>query len=215
MITEYLIVLFKNKQRYKLIKKYKTFDNAISFFQKKMKESDSIYFNIEIESDNQVDYELGLIVSGNNKFDTIYITDELGRNIKVETDDNSFKILKIGKYNLPEKITTVNTKERLTFDDFIKKYLRGDSLKMVSNLNNKVIVQNDEKINMFSCKTVGEAERFLSSLEKYMIDNNKRNSIIVRDTSFQQRKYMYELLKAAGFDMKILYRTSTTRLKGR
>jgi len=103
MITEYLIVLFKNKQRYKLIKKYKTFDNAISFYEKKMKESDSVYFNIEIESDNQVDYELGLIVSGGSKVETIYITDELGRNIKVETDDNSFKILKIGKYNLQKK----------------------------------------------------------------------------------------------------------------
>jgi hypothetical protein len=215
MLSEYIVVLFKHKQRYKIIKKYKTFDKAISFYNKKMKESDSVYFNVEVELDNYVDYELGLVATGNNNHEDIYVTDAMGRNIKVETDDKSFSILKINKFKIPEKITMVNTKDKFTFDEFVKKFLRGDSLAMVSNLNNKIIVQNDEKIKLFTCKNVSDAERFLSSLERYMLDNNKMNSIIVRDTSRQQRKYLYDLLKNEGYDIRMLYRSSTTRLKGR
>jgi hypothetical protein len=66
---------------------------------------------------------------------------------------------------------------------------------------------------LFSLKSVYDAERFLNNLEKYMISNNKKNCLIVKDDSSPQKKYLYEVLSNLGYDKNMLYRKSTTHLK--
>ena len=120
---------------------------------------------------------------------------------------------KIEKYKIPEKVYHITKKEKISSELLISKYLKGDSLKVVSKLNNKIIIQDDDTYNLFSLKSVYDAERFLINLEKYMIENHKTNCLIVKDSSIQQKKYLYEVLSNLGYNKDMLYRTSTTHLK--
>lgn len=213
MINNYIIILFKNKERYKIIKKYKTSEKALQFFSSKIEESNNVFFDIKTENGKSVEYEIALIEDNPEKKIPIYRTDELGRNIPVELENSKFKISKIEKFNIPEKIYHITKKEKIDSSLIITKFLKGDSLKLVYSLNNKIIIQEDDNYNLFSTKSVGDAHRFLESLRIYMVNNGKNNCLIVKDDSIQQKKYLYKVLSELGYEKKMLYRTTTTHLK--
>lgn len=213
MNNNYIIILFKNKERYKIIKKYKTYKNALPFFNSKVKESNDVVFDVQTENGRDVNYEIALLERTSEKLFPIYRTDEMGRNIPVELNDPNYAILKIEKYNIPEKVFSISKKQKISSEKLINNYLRGDSLKLVSKLNNKIIIQDEDIYNLFSLKSMYDADRFLINLERHMITNNKSNCLIVKDSSREQKKYLYEILTNLGYNKSMLYRTSTTHLK--
>jgi hypothetical protein len=213
MTNDYLIVLFKNKVRYKIIKDYKTYKNALNLFNQKLKENEEVLFDVKTENGRDVKYEIALIEKTSEKLFPVFRTDEMGRNITIELDDSNYSILKINDYKTPEKLFNVKTNEKIDMSNMISKYIKGDSLKLISKLNNKIIIQDDDKFNLFSCKSIYDADRFLSELESHMMASGKRNCMIVKDTDKAQKKYLYEVLSNEGFDKKMLYRSSTTHLK--
>ena len=213
MTNDYIIVLFKNKVRYKIIKEYKTYKNSLTLFNNKLKESEGILFDVKTENGRESDYEIALIEKTSEKLFPVFKTDELGRNVTIELDDSDYSILKIEPYRIPEKLFNVKSKVKLDMSQIITKYINTPSLKMVSKLNNKIIIQDDDKFNLFSSKSIYDANRFLDELQLYMINSNKKNCMIVRDTDISQKKYLYEVLVNQGFNKKMLYRTSTTHLK--
>ena len=213
MNNNYTIILFKNKERYKIIKNYKTYKNALPFFNSKVKESNDVVFDVQTENGRDVNYEIALIEKTSEKLFPIYRTDEMGRNIPVQLNDPNYAILKIEKYNIPEKVFHISKKQKISSEKLINTYLKGDSLKLVSKLNNKIIIQDEDIYNLFSLKSIYDADRFLINLEKYMISNNKSNCLIVKDSSREQKKYLYEILTNLGYNKSMLYRTSTTHLK--
>jgi len=213
MNNNYTIILFKNKERYKIIKNYKTYKNALPFFNSKVKESNEVVFDVQTENGRDVNYEIALIEKTSEKLFPIYRTDEMGRNIPVQLNDPNYAILKIEKYNIPEKVFHISKKQKISSEKLINTYLKGDSLKLVSKLNNKIIIQDEDIYNLFSLKSICDADRFLINLEKYMISNNKSNCLIVKDSSREQKKYLYEILTNLGYNKSMLYRTSTTHLK--
>jgi hypothetical protein len=213
MNNNYTIILFKNKERYKIIKNYKTYKNALPFFNSKVKESNEVVFDVQTENGRDVNYEIALIEKTSEKLFPIYRTDEMGRNIPVQLNDPNYAILKIEKYNIPEKVFHISKKQKISSEKLINTYLKGDSLKLVSKLNNKIIIQDEDIYNLFSLKSIYDADRFLINLEKYMISNNKSNCLIVKDSSREQKKYLYEILTNLGYNKSMLYRTSTTHLK--
>jgi hypothetical protein len=213
MESKFLIVIFKNKKQYKIIKKYLKQQNAENFFKKLKEKSDNVIFDIQTENGKDVKYELAILEKKGNDFDHIYVTDELGRNVKVELDDSDYFIKKIIPYSLPEKITNIKDNKRIHVEDFLTKFLKGKEMKMISKLNNKIIIQENEKINIFSLKSIYDAERFIESLTKYLAKINKSSCLIVKDTDVAQKKYLYNILNEMGFDKKMLYRVSTTHLK--
>jgi hypothetical protein len=206
---DYLIVLFKNKKRKKIINKFKTLQRAKLFYNQKIKESELVYFDKKVENANECDYELGIVCKKDGNFEMYYIKDPLGRQLKVDVDDD-YKIIELTPYNVPESIYDVTNKTKIFFEEFIKKYLLKKSLKLISKLNNKVVVQDDDRLNLFSFKNESESHRFLNSLNVYMIDNGRMDCLIVSETSKAQKKYLYEILSEMGIDKKLLYRTSTT-----
>jgi hypothetical protein len=115
-------------------------------------------------------------------------------------------------FNIEEKLYDVQENKKITFNKFVKKYLNKDKTIMLSKLNNKVVVQEDDNYSLFSLKTEDDCERFLRIVESKV---EKKNFIIVRDFTSPQRKYLYDLLVERGFDIDFLYRTSTTHPKGR
>ena len=139
--------------------------------------------------------------------------DEIGRNVSInpKISDNLY-IKKIDMFNIEEKLYDVQDNKKITFHKFVKKYLDKDKTIMLSKLNNKVVVQEDDNYSLFSLKTEDDCERFLRIVESKV---EKKNFIIVRDFTSPQRKYLYDLLVEKGYDIDFLYRTSTTHPKGR
>jgi len=212
-MADYIIVLFKNKERYKIIKNYKTYKKSLDFFNKEIQKSNDVVFNIQTENGKTVKYEIGLLEKNSKKLTPIYKIDELGRNIPIELNDPEYSMLKIEDYKFDEKIFDLNKKKRVDSSKFIKLITQGNELKLISKLNNKIIVQIDENFSLYSLKSSSDSERFLDALERHIINLNKRNCLIVKDSSREQRKYMYDILSNLGYNKGMLYRKSTTHSK--
>ena len=206
----YLVVLFKDKSKKKIINKFITLERAKDFFDKKITENNQIYFEKKIENAKPCDFELCILEKKNNKFDSLYVKDDLGRQVKVELEDDDFSITKISNYNIEELFVNYQTKEKIDIQNFIENYLSDTGVILISKLNNKIVVQNDDDYNLFTFKNVQESGRFVEVLTKYLIEKNKQNCIIVKDTSTSQRKYLYNILVEKGFSKNYLMRHSTT-----
>jgi len=211
---KYLIVLFKNKERKKIIKKYKTFENAKKYYDFSLDQNSQIIFDKKVENGKFCDYEIGLVETNPSEFENYFIKDELGRQVKIEVDDPSFRILNISKFKVEDFIYNIDNNKKLDFISFIRTYLKKDGIKLVSKLNNKIVIQNDDSFNIFSLKSEFESKRFLQILENYMLKNNRLDCIIVTDDSMQQKKYLYELLSSKGISKSMLYKKSTTFFTG-
>lgn len=214
-MSKYLIVLFKDKKRKKIINKFLTLKNADEFYKNYLKQNDEIIFEkLNIFGKNSR-FELGLIETGKSPDKKVYLKDDFGRSIEVKVEDDNVSILKINPVRVEELIYDVSNKKKIKATELIKKYLSGSDVKLISGLNNKVVVQKDDKFDLFTFKNIDDANRFLSCLENHNIKNKKMDCIIVKDSSKAQKKYLYNILESKGFDRQFLYRKFTVapRLK--
>ena len=209
-MSNYLVVLFKNKKKKKIIKKFVTLSRAKNYFDGLIEKSNEVIFEVLVENGKECKFELGLISLSTNQSSPVYMTDEFGRSIKVKLDENGMSILHLKPFRDEDLIYDVRNKKKITTQEFIKRYLKGDGLKMVSVLNNKVILQRDEKIDLFSLKNEYECSRFVECLSSYFFKIKRGDCLFIKDCSSPQRKYLYELLESNGFDKKVLYRKFTT-----
>ena len=206
---KYLVVLFKDKNRKKIINKFKTFERAKNFFDRKISEN-KVTFNKLIENGKSCSFELGILEKGSNNFDLYFVRDNLGRQVKVSLDDPDYRIIEVQDYFIEELIFDISKNTKISFDSFVKTYLPKTGIKLISKINHKVAVQNDDDVYLFSLKSESDCLRFLRTLEGYMYDNNRMDCIIVSDSSKEQKKYLYNLLESKGISKKVLYRRSTT-----
>ena len=209
-MSNYLVVLFKNKKKKKIIKKFITLSRAKNYFDGLIEKSNEVIFEVLVENGKECKFELGLISLSVNQSSPVYMTDEFGRSIKVKLEENGMSILNLKPYRDEDLIYDVKNKKKITTQEFIRRYLKGDGLKMVSVLNNKVILQRDEKIDLFSLKNESECSRFVECLSSHFFKIKRGDCLFIKDCSSPQRKYLYELLESNGFDKKVLYRKFTT-----
>lgn len=209
MDYNYLIVIFKNNIKSKLINKFITEDKAVNYFKGLKKKMESVIFPVEFKNGKSVKLELALLTNKPTK-NNLFLKDDIGRQIKINLSDENFTIKEILKYKEEEKFLEVRKNKKLDSLEFLEKFLNKTGVKMLSKLNNKVILQNDDKVDLFTFKNIKESERFLDCLQNYLFENNKKDCIIVKDVSITQRKYLYEILVNKGFNKKYLFRQSTT-----
>jgi hypothetical protein len=209
-MENYMVVLFKNKKKKKIIKKFITFSRAKQFYDKLIKESNEVLFEIKVEGGYECRYEVGIVEMSSKQLIPVYMTDEYGRNIKVKLDEDGMTLFKINPYKKEETIYDIREQKKITTQIFIKKYLKGDGLKMISVLNNKIVLQEDEKIHLFTLKSESESSRFVDNLSSHFFKIKRGDCLFVKDYSTAQRKSLYTLLESAGIDKKILYRKFTT-----
>jgi hypothetical protein len=91
----YLVVVFKNKERKKIINKFKTKERANLFFDKLIEENKSVIFETKVENAKSCDYELSILEKKNDNFDKMFVRDEMGRQVLVDLDDPDYKIVKV------------------------------------------------------------------------------------------------------------------------
>ena len=206
----YLVVLFKNKKRKKIIKSFVRKNYAENFFKERIKESEQVKFNVEVENSENCNYEIGLLSLIDDKQIPLFVQDDFGRNVKINLEDSDYKITKIEQYNIPEKIQDWQKNKRITYDDFFNHYFKDKELKNVFTINNKVVIQKDDNLNLFTLKNNNESKRFLKILQEDLVSQKRADGIFVTDNDTVQRKYIYDLLEKYGIDRKKLYRQSTT-----
>jgi hypothetical protein len=209
-MENYIVVLFKNKKKKRIIKKFITFTRAKQFYDKLVRESNEVLFEIKVEAGNECNYEIGIVEMSSKQLVPVYMTDEFGRNVKVKLDEDGMTLFKIQPYKKEETVFDIKTGKKITMSDLIKKYLKGDGLKMISVLNNKIVLQEDEKIHLFTLKSESESSRFVDCMSLHFFKIKRGDCLFVKDYSTAQRKYLYSLLESNGIDKKILYRKFTT-----
>jgi hypothetical protein len=209
-MENYIVVLFKNKKKKRIIKKFITFSRAKQFYDKLVQESNDVLFEIRVEGGSECSYEIGIVEMSSKQLVPVYMTDEFGRNVKVKLDEDGMTLFKIQPYKKEETVFDIRTGKKITMSDLIKKYLRGDGLKMISVLNNKIVLQEDEKIHLFTLKSESESSRFVDCMSLHFFKIKRGDCLFVKDYSTAQRKYLYSLLESNGIYKKILYRKFTT-----
>ena len=206
----YQIVLFKNKTKKKIINKFKTHKRANNYFESLISVSDSVIFDKKYENGVECSYELALIEKTSGTFLPIFLKDEFGRKIKVSLDDEDFTILKIMKYRIEESFLDYSKNKKITLNELLKTYLKQDGLKLISKLNNKIIIQNDDNFKLFTFKNNDDVIRFIDNLSSHFINEKRYDCMFVKDYTTSQRKYLYDLLVEHGFSKNYLIRHSTT-----
>jgi hypothetical protein len=210
MNGNYLIVLFKNKKKRKIIKSYTNKSNALKKYNDMINSNDDIIFEKIIENATPSDYELALLTNQTKIQKSLFITDTLGRNNPVNLENPDYVFLEIKRYKVEETIFDWQTQSKISFNEFIKNYCSGSELKSIFTLHNKLCIQIDLDVSLFSLKDKDESDRFIDVLQSYFMDNGRNDAIFVKDVSLPQRKWIYSLLVDKGFDKKRLYRLKTT-----
>jgi hypothetical protein len=205
----YIVVLFKNKKKKKIIKKFITYNRAKLFYDKLVTESQDVIFDVAVEAGKECKYELGIIEMSGKQLVPIYMTDEYGRNVRVKLEDEGMTLFQITPYKKEELIYDIKESKKITVQTLIKKYLKGDGLKMISVLNNKIVVQHEDKFNLFTLKSEQESSRFVDCLSSYFFKTKRGDCLFVKDYSSAQRKYLYGILESNGFSKQVLYRKFT------
>jgi hypothetical protein len=209
MKDNYIIVLFKNRKRKKIIKRYATEKQATIFFNN-MITNNNVVFEKKIENAESVDYEIGLLSKNQSFQPSLFITDDYGRNNPVNLENPEYVFLNIKKYKVEELIFDWQKQKKISFHDFLKSYCKLKDFKNIFTLNNKICIQVDDDVNVFSLKDSDESDRFLDVLQDYFYSHNRKDGIFVKDVSTPQRKWLYEVMEKKGFDKKRLYRLKTT-----
>ena len=207
---DFLIVLFKNKKKRKIIKRYRTEKRALDKFNELIKDNKTVLFPKLVENAEPSDYELSILTNKTKIQNSLFLTDNLGRNIPVNLENPEYVFLKIEKYLIEETIYDWQTKTKISLVGLVKKYCKTKNLKSIYTLNNKICIQIDSDVKVFSLKDKNESVRFLDSLQDYFFTIKRYDAIFVKDVSNAQRKWIYEVLEEKGFEKKRLYRLKTT-----
>jgi hypothetical protein len=209
-MENFVIVLFKNKKKKKIIKGYATEKNALIKYDNLIK-NNNIPFEVIFENSERCKYEIALLSKVDNYQIPLYKMDEIGRNNRIFLSDNEdYTIKKINDFKVEEFIFDWSSNNRISFNEFLLRYCNSKDIKLISKLHNKIVVQNEDVFNLFSLKNEEDSERFLQTLESYFYENNRNDCIFVRNESTVNRKWMYDILENYGFERKKLYRQKTT-----
>ena len=117
-MSSYQIVIFRNKVKKKVLKKYKTFSNSEKEFNN-LVNNNNVHFEIKYENNKESKYEIALVCENCNTEVNLFNIDEMGRNIEVKTSDTKYKILRVSHYAMEEKIQDYQQNKRITFEEFL------------------------------------------------------------------------------------------------
>ena len=205
--NKYKIVLFKNGERTKVFFSSNSKKSILKKYNKLIEEKKPKFIT-EYVSRKKVMFELAIITT--EKSDkSIFVKDSVGRTKKVSLGESSYHIIKLLPYWKEEKIYDHQSKNKLSFDSLLDTYLTGNDFKQIFSLNNKLVIQKDEIFNLFSLKTVSDAQRLLGTIELEFIDNGRYDCLFVRDTDTIQRNQLYDILTNVGYCRNFLRKQFT------
>jgi hypothetical protein len=201
---KFKVVIFKNNKKKKVVKSFVTKQRALSYFSDLLNKNSLIKFNKEFENGKRCSYMIGLIFEDLNLNSKFFFTDKFGRNVSITSSD--FEIIKLNDYLNEDFLFDIKRNKKISYDEFYNSIINKKEISLISKLNNKIIIQNNELIELFSLKNEDDSERIINILS----NEKKKPYLISIDFSIEQRKYLYKLLEDYGFNKKMLYRKTTT-----
>ena len=210
MSNSYLIVLFKNKIKRKIIKSYSTEKNALVKFKELIKKNDEVIFEKRVENACDVNFEVGLLTNKTNTQKSLFIVDDIGRNNLVSLENPEYVFLNIKQYKVEETVFDWQRQGKISIGRLLGLYCKKKDFKSIYTLHNKLCIQVETDVSIFSLKNSDESERLLNTLETYFRDNGRSDAMFIKDVSSAQRKWIYQTLEDKGFNKKRLYRLKTT-----
>jgi len=205
--NKYKIVLFKNGERNKVLFSSNNKKSILKKYTKFIEEKKP-KFVMEYISREKVMFELA-VVTKESSSDSLYVKDSIGRTKKITLAESEYKFIKMLPYWKEEKIYDHTIKSKINFISMMETYLQDEEFKQVFTLNNKVVIQKDDKFNMFSLKTVSDALRLLTVIELEFLNGGRYDCLFVTDNSTIQRKQLYNLLENAGYNRGFLRKQYT------
>jgi len=205
--NKYKIVLFKNGERNKVFFSSNNKKSILEKYNKILTEKKP-KFIIEYISRKKVMFELGLVTK-ELLDESLHIKDSLGRTKKLSLGNSDYNFIKLLPYWREERIYDHTSKTKISFDELFRDYLGGSEFKQVFTLNNKLIIQENEKFSLFSLKTVVDALRLLNVIELEFHNSGRYDCLFVTDTSTVQRKQLYDMLEKKGYKRDFLRKQFT------
>ena len=201
---KFKVVIFKNNKKKKVVKSFVTKQRALSYYNDLLNKNSLVKFNKEFENGKRCSYMIGLIFEGLDLNSKFFFTDKFGRNVSITSSD--FEIIKLNDYLSEDFLFNIKKNKKISYNEFYNSIISKKEITLISKLNNKIIVQNNDMIELFSLKNEEDSERIID-----ILSNEKQKPYLISvDFSIEQRKYLYKLLEDYGFNKKMLYRKTTT-----
>ena len=205
--NKYKIILFKNGKRVKCFFSSNSYKSITTKY-KNIISKNKPKFIIEYLARQPVRFEIGLVTT-EPVVEEVYIKDDIGRTKEVLMGDSAYNIIKLLPYWREEFIYDHNTKKKISYINLLDTYLNSKDFKQVFTLNNKLIIQCDDIVNIFSLKTVSDSSRLIDIIEFELLDAGRLDCLLVRDTNTVQRKQLYNLLEGLGYNRAFLRKQYT------
>lgn len=151
-------------------------------------------------------FELALIYPHTRWVDSVYVKDSLGRNIEAKIENGKFRIKEIIPYWEEELIYDYQIKKRIRYHELINQIVPIKDIGQIYTLNNKLIIQVENDIKLFSNKNITDAERLFEIIKNELLNKHRSNFIFVKDVTTHQRKLLYDMLEKKGFKREELSR---------
>jgi hypothetical protein len=206
---KYFIYLFCNKKKKKTIHKSAKRSTILEIWHELKTQKKPRYVKtLSGRKRTEQNYELVLTFPKTRWVTTkTYIKDELGRNLEAKIDDNSKQRIKeIIPYWEEEHIYDFENKKRIRYHEFLEILEPVDEICQLFKLNNKLILQIEDRFRMFGNKNLSDAERLFELIKEDLIIKKKGNFIFVRDITTHQRKLLYQMLELKGYKRNELFR---------
>lgn len=204
---KYSIVLFCNKKRIKVFYKCQKRTTLYEYWRELKTERKPRFVKQQNgERGNEAIYELALIFPNNRWATKTYIKDSLGRLVEAKFEDDKYRIKEIIPYWKEELIYDFQKKIRLRYHEILEQILSIDEIGQIFTLNNKLFVQNDEKILLFGNKNIKDTARLFELIREDVLKKKKGNFLFIKDVTTAQRKSLYNLLVSKGFKKSELFR---------
>ena len=202
---KYYIILFCNKKKKRVIHKSAKRTTIMEVW-RELKTQEKPYYTKKTSGKKrtELNFELALIYPHTRWSTKTYTKDGMGRNVEIKLNNEKLRIKEIIPYWEEELIYDFDAKERIRFHEMIKSISEIEEISQIFTLNNKIFVQNENLIKMYSNKNIDDTSRLFEIIKTELIKKKKNNYIYVRDITTHQRILLYDLLESKGYNRREL-----------
>jgi hypothetical protein len=204
---KYFIVLFCNKKRKKILYRCMRRTTITEYWHQFKTKVKPPFIKIQGGKRKQEKvFELALIYPNNRWVNTVYVKDSLGRNYPAIIEEDKYRIKEIIPYWEEELIYDFQIKKRIRYYQLLSQILPVSEIGQIFTLNNKLLIQVEDNIKLFSNKNPTDAERLFEIIKSDLLSKKRQNFIFVKDVTTHQRKLLYDLLEKKGYKREELSR---------
>lgn len=210
---KYRIALVKNRKIYKVIQDYKRLKHATNKFNK-IKGENQVFYEKKYKNYNKIQrvtYEVLLLEKKVGEKNFRKVINGYGEFVD-EKITGDWIILKKFHYKEEENFHVYGCNKRLFVPDIISEVIlpRITSYYQIVMVFNKIVLYNDEDIEVILCKNIPDAQRLYDFLFDFFLSRGVLNLIFLGKANKKTRSCLYDRIQEhTGLTRKEMYRTST------